>query len=140
MHGRAAAYDDTGRCAYHLPPLGCTLVDGENGDGSGLIDRYGHKPERPSSGTPGVRTGSSTELTDPQPSAALAAAASAEVRKRSAGLMAWCERCAVGIHVHCANDHALEHAEEDCALEQLFFVFFFSLFVFNEELRCCLYF
>ena len=35
-------------------------------------------------------------------------------RKRSADLMAWCKRCAVGIHFHCANDHALEHAEEDC--------------------------
>ena len=28
--------------------------------------------------------------------------------------MAWCGRCAVGIHFYCANDHALEHAEEDC--------------------------
>ena len=28
--------------------------------------------------------------------------------------MTWCERCAVGIHFHCANDHALEHAGEDC--------------------------
>ena len=37
VHGRAAAYDDTGRCAYHLSPHGCTLLDGECGDGTGLI-------------------------------------------------------------------------------------------------------
>ena len=29
MSGRAAAYDDTGRCPYHLAPLGCALVDGK---------------------------------------------------------------------------------------------------------------
>ena len=32
--GRAAAYDDIGRCAYQLAPLGCTLVDGD-ADGPG---------------------------------------------------------------------------------------------------------
>ena len=47
MQGRAAIYDDTGRCAYHLSPLGCTLLDGEDGDGTGLIERYGRKPEPP---------------------------------------------------------------------------------------------
>jgi hypothetical protein len=30
MHGRAAAYDDAGRCAYHQSPHGCTLLDGES--------------------------------------------------------------------------------------------------------------
>ena len=114
MNGRAAAYDDTGRCACHLSPLGCTLVDCEKGVGDGLIDLYGHKPEGPSNGTPAVRAGSLNELTDPQPSPASAASGpSAEVRKRSANLMAWCERCAVGIHFYCANDHALEYSGDD---------------------------
>ena len=27
--------------------------------------------------------------------------------------MTWCERCAVGIHFYCANDHALEHPGDD---------------------------
>ena len=27
--------------------------------------------------------------------------------------MTWCERCAVGIHFYCANDHALEHSGDD---------------------------
>ena len=114
MHGRAAAYDDTGRCAYHLSPLGCTLVDGKKGDGNGLIDLYRHKPVGSSNGPPEVRAGSPTEPTGPQLSAASAASVpSAEVRKRSANLMTWCERCAVGIHFYCANDHALEHSGDD---------------------------
>ena len=115
MHGRAAAYDDTGRCAYHRSPLGCTLLDGEHGNGTGLIERYGRKSELPSSGAPVVPRDPPTAPTDPQPNAAPEASeSSAEVRKRSADLMAWCERCAVGIHFYCANDHALEHAEDDC--------------------------
>ena len=88
MHGRAPAYDDTGRCAYHLSPLGCTLLDGENGGGSGLIERYGCDPELPSNEAPAGRQDSPTETTDPQPSAAPATSVtSAEVRKRSADLM-----------------------------------------------------
>ena len=115
IHGRAAAYDDTGRCAYHLSPPGCTLLDGENGDGTGLIERYGRKSKLASNGAPVVRKGSPTEPTDPQPSAALAASEpSAEVRKRSADLMTWCQRFAVGIHFYSAHDHASEHAGEDC--------------------------
>ena len=27
--------------------------------------------------------------------------------------MTWCERCAVGIHFYCANDHALGHSGDD---------------------------
>ena len=114
MHGRAAAYDDTGRCAYYLTPLGCTLVHGEKVDGNWLIDLYGHKPEGSSNGTPVVRAGSPTEPTGPRPSAASAASGpSTEVRKRSANLTTWCERCAVGIRFYCANDHALEHSGGD---------------------------
>jgi len=65
MHGRAAAYDDAGRCAYHLSPLGCTLLDGENGDGTGLIERHGRKPELPSNEAPVGREDPPTGPTDP---------------------------------------------------------------------------
>ena len=75
-----------------------------------MIDLYGHKLEGPSNGTPVARAGSSTQLTGPRPNEASAAAEpSAEVRRRSANLVTWCEQCAVGIHFYCANDHALEH-------------------------------
>ena len=37
-----------------------------------------------------------------------------EVRRRSANLMTWCERCATGIHIRCANDHAIGHGGDDC--------------------------
>ena len=73
MHGRAAAYDDAGRCAYHLSPLGCTLLDGESGDGTGLIERYGRKPELPPNEAPGGRKDSPTGPTDSQTSATPAA-------------------------------------------------------------------
>ena len=110
MSGRAAAHDDIRRCAYHLAPLGCALVDGD-ADGPGLVELYGRKPESQSVGTPEVRAGSPTQPTDPRPSdAPNAAEPSTEVCKRSANLMAWCERCAFGIHFYCANDHALGHS------------------------------
>ena len=28
--------------------------------------------------------------------------------------MTWCERCAIGIHIRCANDHAIGHGGGDC--------------------------
>ena len=28
--------------------------------------------------------------------------------------MTWCEQCAIGIHIRCANDHAIGHGEDDC--------------------------
>ena len=40
LSDRAAAYDDTGRCAYHLSPFGCTLFDGD-ADGPGLVELCG---------------------------------------------------------------------------------------------------
>ena len=40
--------------------------------------------------------------------------AATEVRKRSANLMTLCERCATGIHIRCANDHAIENDGDDC--------------------------
>ena len=114
MHGRAAAYDDAGRCAYHLSPLGCTLLDGESGDGTGLIEQHGRKPELPPNEAPGARENPPTGPTDSQTSTTPTTLEStAEVRKRSAGLMTWCERCAVGIHFYCAQDHALAHGD-DC--------------------------
>ena len=114
MHGRAAAYDDTGRCAYHLSPHGCTLLDGECGDGTGLLGRYGRRavrpPNRPSDGRGHPLTGH----TDAQDATApTAPVATAEVLKCSAEQMTWCERCAVGIHFYCAQDHALAHGD-DC--------------------------
>ena len=113
MRGRAAAYGDTGRCAYNLAPFGCTLVDGD-ADGPGLIELYGHKPAGQLDGSPDVRAGSPTQPTGARPSdAPNAAEPSAEVRKRSANLMTWCERCAIGIHFRCADDHAIGHPGDD---------------------------
>ena len=110
MSGRAAAYDDTGRCAYHLAPFGCTLVDGD-ADGPGLIELHGHKPEDQSGGTPDVRAGLLTQPTGPRPSDAPSAAEpSAEVHKRSANPITWCERRTIGIHFYCANNHAFGHS------------------------------
>ena len=40
--------------------------------------------------------------------------AATEVRKRSANLMTWCERCATGIYIRCANDHAIGNDGDDC--------------------------
>ena len=51
MSGRAAD-GDIRRCAYHLAPLGCILVDGD-ADEPGLIELYGHKSEGQSDGTTG---------------------------------------------------------------------------------------
>ena len=28
-------------------------------------------------------------------------------------MMAWCERCAIGIHLRCADDHAIGHSGDD---------------------------
>ena len=113
MSGRAAAYDNTGRCAYHLAPFGCTLVDGD-ADGPGLIEPYGRKPAGQLDGSPDVRAGSSTQPTGARPTdAPNAAEPSAEVHKRSANLMTWCERCAIGIHFWCADDHAIGHSGDD---------------------------
>ena len=110
MSGRAEAYDDIGRCAYHLAPLGCTLVDGD-ANVPGLVVLYGHKPEGQSDGTPEVPVGSPTQPTGPRSSGAPnAAEPSTGVRKRSANLMTWCERCAIGIHFYGSNDHALRHS------------------------------
>ena len=106
MSGRAAAYDDTGRCAYHLSPFGCALVDG-NADGPGLIELNGLKPARPTSWSPEMRPGSPTRPPGARPSdTPNGAGPSAEVRKRSANLVTWCERCAIGIRIRCADDHA----------------------------------
>ena len=67
LSGRAAAYDDTGRCAYHLSPFRCTLVDGD-ADGPGLIEQHGLKPARPTSAPAETRPGAPTQLLDAQPS------------------------------------------------------------------------
>ena len=114
LSGRAAAYDDTGRCAYHSPPYGCTLVDGD-ADGPGLTELCGLTPAKPASVPPETRPDAPTQLLDARPrSTPTGADASTEVRKRSANLMTWCERCATGIHIRCANDHAIGHGGDDC--------------------------
>ena len=114
---RAAAYDDTGRCAYHLPPFGWTpslAVDGD-ADGPGLIELCGLKPAKPTSVPPETRPDAPTQLLDARPRGApTGAGPSTEVRKRSANLVTWCERCATGIHIRCANDHAIGHGGDDC--------------------------
>ena len=113
MSGRTAAYDDTGRCACHLAPFGGTLVDGD-ADGPGLIELYGHKSAGQLDGSPDARAGSPTHPTGAWPiDAPNAAEPSAEVRKRSANLMAMCERCAIGIHFRCADDHVIGHSGDD---------------------------
>ena len=113
LSGSAAAYDDTGRCAYHLSPFGCTLVDGD-ADGPGLIKQYGLKPASLTSAPPKTRLGAPAQLLDTRPSdTPTDTAPSTEVRKRSANLMAWCERCAIGIHIRCADDHAIGHAGDN---------------------------
>ena len=108
------AYDNTGRCAYHLPPFGCTLVDGD-ADGPGLIELYGPKPARPTSVPPKTRPCAPTQLLNARPRGTpTGAKPSTEVRKRSANRSTWCERCATGIHVRCADDHAIGHGGDDC--------------------------
>ena len=114
MHGKAAAYDDTGRCAYHLSPHGCTLLDGECGDGTGLLERYGRRSELSSNRPPDGRADPPAGHADAQANARPSALeATTEVLKRSADHMTWCERCAVGIHFYCAQDYALAHGD-DC--------------------------
>ena len=115
LSGRAAAHGDIGRCAYNTPPYGCTLVDGD-ADGPGLIEICGLEPTEPASVPPETRPADAvTQILDARRmSAATGADAAAEVRKRSANLMAWCERCATGIHFRCANDHAIGHGGDDC--------------------------
>ena len=113
LSGRAAAHDDAGRCAYHLPPLGCTLIDGD-ADGPGLIEQYGLKPASLTSAPPETRPGAQAWLLDARPSdTPTGAGPSTEVRKRSANLVTWCERCAIGIHIRCADDQAIGHAGDD---------------------------
>ena len=113
VHGRAAAYDDTGRCAYHLSPHGCTLLDGECGDGTGLLALFGSSAEPPSDRPTAGRDNSLAGQTDAQTNVAPARpGVTAEVLKRSADQMTWCERCAVGIHFRCAQDHALAHGDK----------------------------
>ena len=114
LSGRAAAYDDTGRCAYHLPPYGCTLVDGDV-DGPGLTELSGLTPAKLASVPPEAQPDAPTQLLGALPrSAPTDADQSTEVRKRSANLMVWCERCATGIHIRCANDHTIGHGGDGC--------------------------
>ena len=94
IHGRAAAYDDTGRCAYHLSPHGCTLLDGECGDGTGLIALVGSSTEPPSDRLTAGRDNPLADRTDAQTNGAPARpGTTAEVLKRSADQVTWCERC-----------------------------------------------
>ena len=89
LSGRAVAYDDIRRCAYHMSPYGCTLVDGD-ADGPGLIEICGLAPAEPASVPPETRPDAVTQILDArQMSAATGADAAAEVRKRSANLMTW---------------------------------------------------
>jgi len=114
LSDRAAAYDDTGRCAYHLSPYGCTLVDGDV-DGPGLTELSGLTPAKLASVPPEAQPDAPTQLLGALPrSAPTDADQSTEVRKRSANLMAWCERCATGIHIRCANDHTIGHGGDGC--------------------------
>ena len=101
--------------AFFSEERGCAaLLDGECGDGTGLIERHGRKSERPPNRPSGGRENPLTGHTDAQASATPAAPeVTAEVLKRSADQMTWCERCAVGIHFYCAQDHALAHGD-DC--------------------------
>ena len=111
---RAAAYDAIERCAYHLPPYGCNLVDGD-ANGPGLIELCRLTPAKPASVPPDTRPDAPMQLLDARPRGTpTGAEPSTEVRKCSANLMAWCERCATGIHIRCANDHAIGHRGDDC--------------------------
>ena len=51
LSDRAGAYGDIGRCAYHTPPYGCTLVDGD-ADG----------PAEPARVPPGTRPNAVTQI------------------------------------------------------------------------------
>ena len=87
LSGRAAAYDDTGRCAYHSSPHGCTLVDGD-ADGPGLTELCGLTPAKPATVPPETRPGAVTQLLGARlRSTPTGADAATEVRKRSANLM-----------------------------------------------------
>ena len=112
--GLGAAYDDTGRCAYHTPPYACTLVDSD-ADGPGLIEICGLAPAEPASVPPETRPDAVTQILGARRmSAATGADAATEIRKRPANLMTWCERCATGVHFRCANDHTIGHGGDDC--------------------------
>ena len=114
LSDRAAAYDDTGRCAYHLSPYGCTLVDGD-ADEPGLAELCDLTPAKPASVPPETRPDAPTQLLGARPrSTPTGAVPSTEVRKRSANLMTWCEWCTTGIHIRCANGHAIGHGGDDC--------------------------
>ena len=83
LSGREAAYDDIGRCAYHTPPYGCTLVNGDAG-GPGLIEIYGLAPAEPASVPPETRPDALTQILGARRmSAATGADAATEVRKHS---------------------------------------------------------
>ena len=115
LSGKTAAYDDTGRCVYHLSPFGCTLVNGD-ANGPGLIELCGLKPAKPTSVPPETRPDAPTQLLDARPRGTpTGAEPPTEVCKRSANLVTWCGRCATGIiHVRCANDHAIGHGVDGC--------------------------
>ena len=114
LSGRAVAYGDIGRCAYHTPLYGRILVN-DDADGPGLIEICGLAPAEPASVPPETRPGAVTQVLGARwMSAATGADAAAEVRNHSANLMTWCERCATGIHFRCANDHAIGHGSDDC--------------------------
>ena len=74
----------------------------------------GHTPAEPASVPPETRLDAVTQLLDARlRSTTTGADAATEVRKRSVNLMAWCERCATGIHFRCANNHAIGHGGDD---------------------------
>lgn len=75
----------------------------------------GHTPAEPASVPPETRLDAVTQLLDARlRSTTTGADAATEVRKRSVNLMAWCGRCSTGIHIQCANDHAIGHGGDDC--------------------------
>ena len=97
-----------------MPPFGCTLVDGD-ADGPGLIGLCGLKLAKPASVPPKTRPDAPTQLLDARPrDTPTGAEPPTEVRKRSANLVPWCERCATGIHIRCANDHTVGHGGDGC--------------------------
>ena len=67
LNGRAAAYGDIGRCPYHTPPYGCTLIEGDS-DGPGLIEMCGLMPAEATGTLPGAQGGTVTRSSGaPQP-------------------------------------------------------------------------
>ena len=97
LNGRAAAYDDTGRCSYHTPPYRCTLIDG-GADRPGLLEVCGLTPAELTDTLPGEQMGTTARSSGaPRPHAdASHTDAATEVRNRPANLITWCERCTCG--------------------------------------------